>query len=97
MSGRAMGLPLSFVTTGQEVPDHIEPGRPDRLARAVLDNRLSGDDRPGGIPSEGMGNGGGSVAAGEAHAVATNGPRAAGNLSGMETLDRCEDARGLRR
>ncbi len=28
---------LSFVTTGQEVPDHIERGRPDRLARLVLD------------------------------------------------------------
>lgn len=32
----ALGLPLSFVTTGQEVPDHIEPGRADRLARLVL-------------------------------------------------------------
>jgi flagellar biosynthesis protein FlhF len=31
---------LSFVTTGQEVPDHLEPGHPDRLARMVLDNRL---------------------------------------------------------
>jgi flagellar biosynthesis protein FlhF len=31
-----LGLPLSFVTTGQEVPDHIEPGRADRLARLVL-------------------------------------------------------------
>jgi len=28
---------LSFVTTGQEVPDDIEPGRPERLARLVLD------------------------------------------------------------
>jgi flagellar biosynthesis protein FlhF len=28
---------LSFVTTGQEVPDHIEPGHADRLARLVLD------------------------------------------------------------
>ena len=27
---------LSFVTTGQEVPDHIEPGNADRLARFVL-------------------------------------------------------------
>jgi flagellar biosynthesis protein FlhF len=34
------GLPLSFVTTGQEVPDHIEQGRSDRLARMILDNRL---------------------------------------------------------
>lgn len=28
---------LSFVTTGQEVPDDIEPSRPDRLARLILD------------------------------------------------------------
>jgi flagellar biosynthesis protein FlhF len=33
---------LSFVTTGQEVPDHIEPSRPDRLARMILDNGLTG-------------------------------------------------------
>lgn len=39
IAGRA-GIALSFVTTGQEVPDHIEPGRAERLARAVLDNRL---------------------------------------------------------
>ena len=32
----ALELPLSFVTTGQEVPDHIEPGRAERLARMVL-------------------------------------------------------------
>ncbi|MFI4882935.1 MAG: hypothetical protein ACIAQU_10165, partial [Phycisphaerales bacterium JB064] len=32
----SLGLPLSFVTTGQEVPDHIEPGRAERLARLVL-------------------------------------------------------------
>ncbi len=32
-----IGLPLSFVTIGQEVPDDIEPARADRLARAVLD------------------------------------------------------------
>ncbi|TVS05234.1 MAG: flagellar biosynthesis protein FlhF [Phycisphaerales bacterium] len=31
------GLPLSFVTTGQEVPDHIETARSERLARLVLD------------------------------------------------------------
>lgn len=30
---------LSFITTGQEVPDHIEPGRPERLARLVLESR----------------------------------------------------------
>lgn len=32
-----IGLPLSFVTVGQEVPDDIEPARADRLARAALD------------------------------------------------------------
>lgn len=31
-----IALKLSFITTGQEVPDHIEPGRGDRLARLVL-------------------------------------------------------------
>jgi len=37
---RRLGTSLSFVTTGQEVPDDIEPGQPDRLARMVLDNAL---------------------------------------------------------
>ncbi|MEM9372609.1 MAG: flagellar biosynthesis protein FlhF [Planctomycetota bacterium] len=32
-----LGLPLSFVTVGQEVPDDIEPARADRLARLALD------------------------------------------------------------
>ena len=32
-----VGLPISFVTTGQEVPDHIEPASAERLARLVLD------------------------------------------------------------
>lgn len=32
-----IGLGLSFVTTGQEVPDHIERARADRLARLVVD------------------------------------------------------------
>jgi len=32
-----IGKSLSFVTTGQEVPEHIEPGRADRLARLVLE------------------------------------------------------------
>jgi len=36
-AARRIGAGLSFVTTGQEVPDHIEPGRPERLARLVLD------------------------------------------------------------
>lgn len=34
---RKVSLKLSYVTTGQEVPDHIEVGRPDRIARLVLD------------------------------------------------------------
>lgn len=36
LTGR-IGLPLSFVTVGQEVPDDIEPARADRLARLALD------------------------------------------------------------
>ncbi len=32
-----IGLGLSFVTTGQEVPDHIERARAERLARLVVD------------------------------------------------------------
>lgn len=38
-----IGLPLSFVTTGQEVPDHIEPGRADRLARMLLHDGIRRD------------------------------------------------------
>jgi flagellar biosynthesis protein FlhF len=34
---RRVSLQLSYVTTGQEVPDHIEVGRPDRLARLILE------------------------------------------------------------
>ncbi len=34
------GLPLSYITTGQEVPDHIEPARPERLARLILEGSL---------------------------------------------------------
>ncbi len=37
MSERIGGLPLSFVTVGQEVPDDILPAKAERLARAVLD------------------------------------------------------------
>ena len=37
---RQVGKQLSFVTTGQEVPDHIEPGRAERLARLVLEGVL---------------------------------------------------------
>jgi flagellar biosynthesis protein FlhF len=35
-AARKIGKRLSFITTGQEVPDHIEPGRADRIARLVL-------------------------------------------------------------
>ena len=31
-----IGRKLSFLTTGQEVPDHIETARPSRLAELVL-------------------------------------------------------------
>jgi flagellar biosynthesis protein FlhF len=34
---RRVELKLSYVTNGQEVPDHIEVGRPERLARLLLD------------------------------------------------------------
>jgi len=40
-AARRIGADLSFVTTGQEVPDHIEPGRADRLARLVFDGGLA--------------------------------------------------------
>jgi flagellar biosynthesis protein FlhF len=33
---QAVGKKLSFITTGQEVPDHLEVGRPRRLAELVL-------------------------------------------------------------
>lgn len=36
---RRIDAKLSYVTTGQEVPDDIEPTRPDRLARLVLDGK----------------------------------------------------------
>ena len=35
-----LGTELSFFTTGQEVPDHIEPGASDRLADLVLGGAL---------------------------------------------------------
>lgn len=38
---RRVDLRLSFITTGQEVPDDIEAGRSDRLARLVLDGSLA--------------------------------------------------------
>ncbi len=33
---RRIPLPISYITTGQGVPDDIEPARPDRLARLML-------------------------------------------------------------
>lgn len=36
---RRINAKLSYVTGGQEVPDDIEPGRADRLARLVLDGK----------------------------------------------------------
>ncbi|HWB19601.1 MAG TPA: flagellar biosynthesis protein FlhF [Phycisphaerales bacterium] len=37
---RKLGKQLSFFTTGQEVPDHIEVSRPDRLAKLVLEGAV---------------------------------------------------------
>jgi len=39
---QSVGKALSFITTGQEVPDHIEAGRPRRLAELVLGAELHG-------------------------------------------------------
>lgn len=39
---RRIGKQLSFVTTGQEVPDHIEVGRPERLAELILGGEVQG-------------------------------------------------------
>ncbi len=44
---RRLGTALSFITTGQEVPDDIERGQPDRLARMVLDNSMIGGSAAG--------------------------------------------------
>jgi len=38
-----VGKKLSFITTGQEVPDQIERGEPRRLARLILGERLRND------------------------------------------------------
>jgi flagellar biosynthesis protein FlhF len=38
---RTVGKALSFVTTGQEVPDDLESGRPRRLAELVLGGEVS--------------------------------------------------------
>ncbi|MCA9284776.1 MAG: flagellar biosynthesis protein FlhF [Phycisphaerales bacterium] len=47
---RQVGKSISFLTTGQEVPDQIEVGRSRRLAELVLDGADSrdGDSRDGG-------------------------------------------------
>jgi flagellar biosynthesis protein FlhF len=37
---RQVGKELSFFTTGQEVPDHIEIGRPERLAELILGGKV---------------------------------------------------------
>ncbi len=37
---RQLGTQLSFLTTGQEVPDHLEIGQPSRLAELVLGGAL---------------------------------------------------------
>ncbi|MCC7389931.1 MAG: flagellar biosynthesis protein FlhF [Phycisphaerales bacterium] len=42
-------LPLSYVTTGQEVPDHIEPASAERLARLVLDGQAAWKVYSGGV------------------------------------------------
>jgi flagellar biosynthesis protein FlhF len=44
-AARRIGIKMSFLTTGQEVPDHLEPGRPDRLASMILSGDLEGDAR----------------------------------------------------
>ena len=33
---RVLGKPVSFITTGQEVPDHIEMAKARRLAELML-------------------------------------------------------------
>lgn len=41
------GLPIGSITTGQEVPDHIETARADRLARIVLSGSAEPLERVG--------------------------------------------------
>lgn len=36
-----LGKAVSYITMGQEVPDHIEPARPRRLAELVLDGEMT--------------------------------------------------------
>ena len=40
---RQVRLPISYLTTGQDVPDDIEPVRPTRLARLILGQDRLGD------------------------------------------------------
>jgi flagellar biosynthesis GTPase FlhF len=37
---RKVNKPLSYVTTGQDVPDDIEVGKARRLAQLILGNNL---------------------------------------------------------
>ena len=43
--GREAGLPISYLTTGQDVPDDIEPARPDRLAKWITSGTGPGGSR----------------------------------------------------
>lgn len=40
---RNVGLPFSYLTTGQDVPDDIEPANPTRIARLILGREKLGD------------------------------------------------------
>lgn len=41
---RSASMPISYITMGQEVPDHIEPADANRLARLVLSGTLVDSD-----------------------------------------------------
>lgn len=43
---RSHSMPISFITTGQEVPDHIEPADSNRLARLILSGMFEPDSTP---------------------------------------------------
>jgi flagellar biosynthesis protein FlhF len=45
---KKVGMPVSYVTTGQEVPDEIELAQSERLARLVLDGELAVGSRGSG-------------------------------------------------
>ncbi len=40
-AAKTIDLKISYLTTGQEVPDHIEVGKPERLARMVMEGELA--------------------------------------------------------